>query len=194
MEFVLSQKNTNELALYLNELYYYTVIENKISQENEYISIIVSSVKYKNSLTATKFADSNGAAYAFDPSKKLCQYYLQKIDPFMKQVYSLADACNTKFQNIADIMAVITPYILIKFELGTDEILLVVGLAIVLAKIVVENLSEKNNIEGTFSDTEILNICESNIQYLKNIKTDSCNKELETYEKSLSEILDKNKP
>lgn len=193
MEFVLSQSNTNELALYLNELYYNTVIENKISQKNEHILIIIASVRYKNSLIKNKFSDSQGVAYAFDPSEKLCQYYLQKINPLMKQVYSLADACNTKFQNIADIMAVITPYILIKFELGTDEILLVVGLAIVLAKIVVETLSEKNNIEDTFSDTEILNICESNIQYLKNMKTDSYNKELEAYEKTLSEILDKNK-
>lgn len=192
MEFVLSLNNTNELALYLNELYYNTIVENKFSQENENILIIVDSVRYKNSLTRNVFLEGNGAAFAFDASKKLCQYYLLKVNPLMKQVYSLAYACNKKFQNTADIMAVITPYILVKFGLGTDEALLAVGLAIVLAKIVIETLAEKNKMEEVVSDTEIIHICELDIQYLKKVNTDSCNKELEAYEKKLSDILDRN--
>ena len=85
-------------------------------------------------------------------------------------------------------MAIIVPYALGKMSVSNDELLLFIGLAIGISKIVVGTLAtrykEYNN--KKVSKDELRDICKRNLEVLKNVNEI---KEIEKYTEEINMIL-----
>lgn len=190
MNIIITNDEINNISYQLKQIYYAVEIEQEYQLTNNTIIDMISEVIEHNNELLQQFIEMNPeSSYSVNFNEELVRAFFDKIENILQDVNNVVYKFNVMFQNTSDIMAIIVPYILGKMCVTNDEMLLFVGLAIEISKIVISSFANKQekNDEKVIVD-ELKNICLTNLEVLKNV---SETKEVQKYIEQINEIIEK---
>lgn len=191
MEYIIINEDINELSIELKQIYYSAIIEQEYELSNKTFIETISEVIEQNNETLHSFTMMNSeASFSIDFDEELVLNFLKKIDFILQDISETAYKFNEKFQNSCDIMAIIVPYALGKMNVTNDDVLLFLGLAIGISKIVVRTISDKYDKfkNEKNQNKELQDICLLNLELLENLKE---TKETQEYTEKIKRVLDR---
>lgn len=185
-----SNKQANQLANALNEIYWAVEVEGaQINTSFLYKDIACLVESNVNSVQKIR-ANNPTLAYRISSTRELAEEFLKKYNTIINKSMDYAYSINRRFGHTIDIVSVVCPYVMYLLEITDETYSFYIGLGLAISNIICDALSaEKEKRLEAEETSEKVEIFKALISLLEKSKRYNKNPQIENSLKSIRSLL-----